>query len=392
MASTRTPLTSCLFHSILLVILLVGSVRADDFHDPKSVGWKFRYGLSDAEYAKAWDDYKKEGYLPIDIETGDNGKTYSGVWQKNTDGRGWASWRRLTSDSFHEKWEEYSKKGYRPIDQDAELIGGELLYSLIMVENKENLKWISRRNLTNEQFSAEFAKNKGAYRPINIDAIEVNKTMFYSVIWLENKANLAWAEFRDMTPDDYGKKFTEYKDKGYRVAELACYKRDGKLNYAAIWEKNEPGRAWAALREMSATGLRNHWYKYSDQGMRVIDIAICPAESGGGSEYAAVWRENDDRYDWPGRAQAEKILAGYVANPGIPGVGAAIVRNGQVVFRGGAGFADKDKNLEAHGRTIYRLASVAKAVTGTLAYDMEQAKLLDLDSCWRGRKSASFCV
>ncbi len=376
--SLNSMLRLCGF--VLGAVVYGTPVLADGFEDPESVGWKFRYGLTDAEYTKAWGDYKKEGYVPIDIETDDSGKTYAGVWQKNTDGRGWASWRRLSDESFHQKWDEYRKKGYRPIDQDAEIVGGKLLYSLVMIENKENLQWISRRNLTSAQFAAEFAQNKDKYRPVKINAVELNKTMLYSIIWLENKSNTAWAEFRDMTPDDYGKKFNEYKDKGYRVAELECYKRNGKLNYAAVWEKNQAGRAWAALREMSATSLRNNWYKYSDQGMRVIDIEVCPAENGKGNQYAAVWRENDDRHDWSGRAKAEQILANYAADPGIPGVGAAIVRNGKVIFRGGAGYADKDKNLLAHGRTVYRLASVAKAVTGTLAYDMEQANMINLDN------------
>ena len=69
---------------------------------------------------------------------------------------------------------------------------------------------------------------------------------------------------------------------------------------------------------MSAQSLRNNWHKYSDQGMRIVDIEVCPAASGGGIEYAAVWRENDDRYDWAGRQQAEQALAAYAGNSDIP--------------------------------------------------------------------------
>src|SRR6185295_4478588 len=43
-------------------------------------------------------------------------------------------------------------------------------------------------------------------------------------------------------------------------------------------------------------------------------------------------------------------------------------------------FADKNNDIAAHSGTIYRLASVAKAVTGTLAYDLEHAKIIDLDT------------
>lgn len=369
----------CAFLAALALAAAAVTVHAQDFYDPESIAWKFRYGLSDAAYSAAWEEYKNDGYLPIDIEMDNGGADYSGVWQKNTDGRDWISLRRLTDEQFHAKWDEYRKKGYIPIDQDSEVIGGKLLYSLIMVENKEGLDWISNRNLTSEQFAEKFAANKGKYKPIDIDAIEVGGKVLYSIIWIENKSRQDWIELRDMTPDGYGEKFKDHTEQGYRVADLDCYKRNGKLTYAAIWEKNTPGRGWAALREMSAQGLANNWKKYADQGMRVIDVEICPAKSGGGTEYAAVWRENDDRFDWAGREQAEQALASYAAKADIPGVGAAIVRNGRVIFRGGAGFADRDNNIQAHSGTVYRLASVAKAVTGTLAYDMEQAGLINLD-------------
>lgn len=373
-------LIGCAFAPALAVGLAAGAAQAQDFHDPESIAWKFRYGLSDTAYSQAWEQYKKENFIPIDIEMDNGGEDYSGVWQKNTDGRAWVSWRKLTDEQFHKNWDEYRKKGYRPIDQDAEMIDGKLLYSLIMVQNKEGLDWVSNRNLTSEQFSQNFATNKAKYKPIDVDAIEVGGKMLYSIIWLENKPNQGWVELRDMTPESYGQKFEEYRQQGYRVAELDCYKRNGNLNYAAIWEKNQAGRGWAALRQMSAQSLRNNWHKYSDQGMRIVDIELCPANSGGGTEYAAVWRENEDRYDWRGREQAEQALSAYASNAGIPGVGVAIIRNGRVIFRGGAGFADKDKNITAHSGTIYRLASVAKAVTGTLAYDLEQAGTINLDN------------
>jgi CubicO group peptidase (beta-lactamase class C family) len=356
------------------------AASAQDFEDPVSIAWRFGFGLSDATYSSTWEKNKDDGYLPIQVEMDDGGDIYSGVWQKNTDGRGWASWRRLTSDQFHDNWDEYRQKGYRPIDQGSEVIGGDLLYSLIMVENKEGLDWVSNRNLTSAQFAENFAEHKAKYRPIDIDAIEVGGTMYYSIIWLENTANLGWVELRDMTPESYGQKFEEYADKGYRVADIECYERDNKLTYAAIWESNQPGRGWAALRQMSSQSLKNNWHKYADQGMRIIDIEVCPAISGGGNQYAAVWRENDDRYDWSGRQLAEQALATYTAAADIPGAGAAIIRNGKVIFRAGAGMADVANGIAAHSGTIYRLASVAKAVTGTLGYDLEQAGIINLDT------------
>ena len=375
----RVLAIGCALLGALSLTVAAGTAHAQDFYDPESVAWKFRYGLSDAAYSAAWEEYKEDGYLPIDIEMDKAGSTYSGVWQKNTDGRDWVSWRRLSDEQFHAKWDEYRNKGYLPIDQDAEVIGGKLQYSLIMVENKEGLKWISNRNLTSEQFSANFAANKGKYKPIDIDAIEVGGTMRYSIIWIEDKSNQAWVELRDMTPDTYGEKFEEYHKKGYRVADLDCYQRNGNLTYAAIWEKNTPGRAWAALRQMSAQALANNWKKYADQGMRVIDIEICPAKSGGATEYAAVWRQNDDRFDWAHKNDIDKAVKTYQKKNGVPGMSVAVAENGKIVYARGFGHADIKNNKEAHAGTIYRAASVSKGITALLALRLLEKNELDLD-------------
>lgn len=359
------------------------AASADAFHDPVSTQWYFGYGLSGSEFESAWEASKNQGFVPIDIEvdrTGD-GLRYSGVWQKNEDGRRWVGYRYLTGDAFQQKSEEYKGKGYRLIDQEAAVIDGSLRYSLIMVENREGLKWVSNRNLTSGQFAEKLDQLKADYLPIDFDAVSVNGERRYSAIWMENKATLDWAMVRDLTPEAFGQKSKQYSDQGYRVAKLDCYANEsGAPRYAAIWEKNKPGRAWAARREISAKELMNWWKKHADQGMRVVDIAICPSKAGGGVEYVAVWRENDGRYDWTGRISVENELKKYVDNSNAPSVGVAIMRNGELLFRGGAGNADTQDGVWAHGGTIYRLASVAKAVTGTIAYDMEEAGLIDLDN------------
>ncbi len=377
--TTQQPKRTTPKTSVKKAAPVTGNIKT--FHDPNSTGWYFRYGLSSDAFGSAWKNYKDKGYIPIDIETDRiAGKTrFAGIWQKNKGKRKWASYRNLTSQEFGQKWQEYKDKGYRLIDQDMTMIGGKARYSLIMIKNKEGLKWASNRNLSSAQFSEKFNQYKADYMPIDIDATNVNGTVKYSQVWVENKPKTAWAEFRDMSPASYGEKYKEYADKGYRVSDLDCYSKGGKLKYAAIWEKNKAGRAWAARREMSATGFKNWWKKYRDQGMRIIDFEACPSKSGSGTQYAAVWRENDDRYDWSPRKTVEQALKNYVDNSDAPGVGAAIVRNGEVIFRGGAGDMDTQKGVWAHGGTIYRMASIAKAVTGTLAYDLEDASIIDLD-------------
>ncbi len=372
--------------SFLLVLNLLslpfyGQIaKAADFQDPASVGWKFRYNQSDSNFSSIWQTYKNQNYIPVDIETDMlGGLKFSGVWQKNTDGRKWRSYRNLTGQQFGQRWKNLKDKGYRPIDIDTEVINGKVRYSLIMVQNKEGLKWASNRNLTLAQFTEKFNARKNSYKPVDIDAVEIDGSLRYSVIWLENKPKQGWYLHRNMTPAAYGQKFQQYRRSGYRVTDLDCYRRNGKLTYAAVWEKNKPGRGWAANREMSAQGFKNQWKRNNDKGMRIVDVEMCPAKSGGGVEFAAIWRENSARYDWAGRRDAQKLLSDCVRSNRAPGVSATVISKGKVVFRSGSGFADREKNINAHSGTIYRSASIAKAITGVLGFKLQNMGTINLN-------------
>lgn len=377
-------------HFYILLFLVSVCISSDVSHaqyqsrllDPVSLKWYFQYGKTTDGYADKWQSYKDMGQMPVDIETDiiSGATRYSGVWQENKDDRGWVSFRNLTDEVFHEKWLEYKDRNYRPIDQDTSIVEGKVRYSLVMVKNTENLKWISNRNLNNQQFSERFNQYKDQYLPIDVDAVNINGNMHYSIIWEENKSNIPWAEFRNMTPESYGEKFIHYKERGYRVTDLDCYgNADGDLRYIAIWEKNPPGRAWAAYRQMNSIEFKNRWKQLRDQGMRVIDIEICPKSRGSGVQYAAVWRENGNRFDWGGRKSIEAEMDQYIENSDAPSVAVAVMRNGRLLFKGGRGEADTEEGVWAHGETVYRLASVSKPITGVLGYVLEEAGLVNLD-------------
>ncbi len=49
---------------------------------------------------------------------------------------------------------------------------------------------------------------------------------------------------------------------------------------------------------------------------------------------------------------------------GIPGISAAVAVNNEILFSGGAGYADLENQVQATGATIYRIASISKPIGG----------------------------
>jgi CubicO group peptidase (beta-lactamase class C family) len=63
----------------------------------------------------------------------------------------------------------------------------------------------------------------------------------------------------------------------------------------------------------------------------------------------------------------------------IPGLSAEVVKDGEVIFARGFGYADLERQIPATPETPYDIASVAKPISAAVALKLVEAGLLDLD-------------
>jgi serine beta-lactamase-like protein LACTB, mitochondrial len=76
---------------------------------------------------------------------------------------------------------------------------------------------------------------------------------------------------------------------------------------------------------------------------------------------------------------AQHVLDALVATTGVPGMGASVWRDGQVVWIGSAGQRDVERGLAVDSLTIFRLASVSKLLAATAAARLVEQGALDID-------------
>jgi len=79
-------------------------------------------------------------------------------------------------------------------------------------------------------------------------------------------------------------------------------------------------------------------------------------------------------------AAAKPILETHRAEIHAPSISAAVAVDGRLVWSAVSGFADLDQTRAASTRSLYRIGSTSKAVTGTLLARMVDAKLVELDT------------
>jgi CubicO group peptidase (beta-lactamase class C family) len=347
--------------------------------DMNETAWISIRGYTSDEHQKFFDDVDKSKFMASDVEGYDmKGKhRYASVWQSNPDGRGWLLRRNLSLAEFEDLNKEQRKLGYRLIDQDAYIFNGTTYYAGIWIENVENLEWISYLNVSEADHMTFFNRyTEGGMIPIDIEVFTGAAKPLYSVIWVKNVEGLLWKLWRDMTSDEYAAKFDEYKAV-YRVLDLESYQINGAQRYAAIWHQNKNGRGWAANRDMTAQGYVNRWNEMRDAGYRLIDFEAYPTQKG--LRYAGVWRQNSTRPNWRLKDEVTALAQAYVDNNQVAGLSIAIARDGQFRYLRGFGFADIAANKTAHSQSIYRLASVSKAVAGVLTMRLVEDEVFALN-------------
>jgi serine beta-lactamase-like protein LACTB, mitochondrial len=80
------------------------------------------------------------------------------------------------------------------------------------------------------------------------------------------------------------------------------------------------------------------------------------------------------------RAAINKAVSDFMAANSVPGVGAAVVLQGELVWSAGFGMADLENYVPATSATLFRLGSISKPVTATAALQLAERGKLDLDA------------
>jgi serine beta-lactamase-like protein LACTB, mitochondrial len=80
------------------------------------------------------------------------------------------------------------------------------------------------------------------------------------------------------------------------------------------------------------------------------------------------------------RLEIEKAVSSFMSANSVPGVGAAVVLEGEPVWSAGFGMADLEDSAPATSATLFRLGSISKPITATALLQLWERGKLDLDA------------
>lgn len=203
---------------------------------------------------------------------------------------GWQFKYNLTSAQFSSEFTKYNDAGYLLTDIDAYPSGSSTLYSMVWRKN-DGRGWAVHRDLTSADFSTYWNQyTSQGMRLVDVEAYPLNGQIRWAGIWVQNKEGYNWSSHRGLTASEYASLFTSKKNAGWRPVELDVYNTSNGLRYNSIWQHNSDGRGWAALRDMSRESYQTEVDNRGDAGYHVVDFESYDTPNG--QRYAAIWEKH----------------------------------------------------------------------------------------------------
>ena len=342
----------------------------DKYTTEQDLQWGSFRNLTSERYGELFSEYRNRGWMLIDVEAYPSGRQtrYAMAWRENHDGRQWRQWRNMTSDRYNERWTQMRSAGFRPTDVEGYMMGRNLRFAGIWVENTERIRWKSNRNMSSQRFrERHIERRREGLRPVDIEAYETPSGLRWAAIWYADTDDVDWEMRTNMNRRQYLSQVNALGRRGYQVRDYEQYTENNQQRYAAIWERRADMPSYQLRTRRNDQQFRNLWNEYRDRGYRLADIEA----DQNGSRYSGIWVENNARLRYAHRSTIDGLVEAHRDTVDAPGISVAIIHNGRTVYRRGFGDANPDRGHRAHGQTVYSAASVSKVFGATLAAKLE---------------------
>ena len=248
--------------------------------------------------------------------------------------------------------------------------GNPATFSAVWESNREGLDWHLEYDLSSQEYGTAFRNYRAAgFRLVDMEVYGPPVNPRYAAVWWASCDNSNWKQIRGMTAATLDARVAAESQIGFQVIDVEAYRTSSGRRYAAIWHQMPAGREWEVETADNFAEFLSLQRDFVDQGFRPIDLESVTTPNG--PRYVGVWAENEDRYDFAVRPLIDTAIMNYRNLHVLPGVSVVVMRDDEVIYRRGLGWADSASAKRAHAGTIYLSASISKAMAGNIAAQLE---------------------
>ena len=334
--------------------------------DPDTVDWYSYHDKSITEFDAIIAGWWDAGFLPIDIEVDafDGGTlSFGGAAQRNLDGREWMIDTVMTMAEYTTASADALRRNLRLADREIYAYKGTTYVGAFWVANTEGYGWnASKIGMTLAELNTYVAQQEHSGRlPIDFDMWPASGGIAYSVVMLDNAEDIDWHLRGDMTQAQFLAQDASYGASGLRTIAIDSASK----TFGAFWWENVNGRTWASRLLSTETDYGNSWHSLADLGLRqIFNGRYVGADNT--VHNLTTWRQNGDRYTWDLKIPVDNAVQDQMDDDAIPGVSVAVMQNGEFLYKRGWGYADIANGVKMDSEHVLRTASVSKAIGGTL--------------------------
>lgn len=204
---------------------------------------------------------------------------------------GWFSYRDMTSNRFNELASEIRRNKQMIIDFEAYLRDGKMNYAMVGFDNTDNRGWEVHRDLTSAEYGDKWTQftNRG-WRQIDIEIYKTPNGIRYGGIWIENKEGLSSSSNRNYTKEQYENRIAWMRNNNMKLIDLEVYLNSNNVvNYAMVWVENTDNRNWVEFRNMNRDEYQSRVDYYANTKYAMTDFEALMVN--GVMQYAAIWEE-----------------------------------------------------------------------------------------------------
>jgi hypothetical protein len=273
---------------------IVATPVTDPFVDLARDGVFFQVvaGVSGTAYGNAWSRYRDLGYHPSRLEavvTPGGAVRYSGVWTKDSNVRHWESRRGILGPDLAALVEARRATGYRVVDLDAQTVGGEVRYHVVLVrEHAAPSAWDAGWGLTRAGLLERVAEwALVGMRPIALNGYSTAAGTRFAVVGVAD--GLEWEGVFDVTSTAYGGAWSAYRSQGYVPADISSFVEGGELRFNGLWVRDPEVRSWISNRDMTFDDFERLRIERTAQNYVMVDVDSYYHPGSSTARYSGIW-------------------------------------------------------------------------------------------------------
>jgi CubicO group peptidase (beta-lactamase class C family) len=348
-------------------LMVPGKAYAD-----MATAWQARHNLSGADFQRAFDLLKAQGYRPIDVNgaSASGVERFSGIWEKSP-GPPTQVRHGITAAAHQQLFATLPAQGFRPIAVSGhDTPGGTRFSSIWQAIPSPEVR--ARHGLTPAEWQSQVGTlPKEGFRPVDLCGYTEAGQVRFASIW-ERATTPEWVARHGMTAGQYQQQFDHWATHGFVLRRVSGYMDGGQTRYAALWSRG-PALTWQARHGLDAAQHQAEFKVLADRGYRLVKVNGYP--EGGTVHYASIWHKPylSDRDETTIRQAVQKFMTAY----NVPGVSIAMTRNGALMFARGFGTA-AGAGTPVVPSHLFRIASLSKPITAIAVFRAIEAGLLAL--------------